>query len=530
MSRWLVGLVGLALSLPTALSAQIVGVHGLEDRYLRVLQVSGLADAPSWTLRPIAHRAVDRQGASHPWEAAYPRDDDAMAFGSVRVRRGAEVFASFNSGHPRGQNDGAIWQGGGLTSAAAASATVLWRGLSVRLAPTVVYNQNAAFDLAPGYSPALPFAYPWRRIDFPQRFGPDGFWTFDPGQSEVSVRGGGAALSFGTANLAWGPARRNPIVMSGNAPGFRHASLRTDGPIETPIGRIEAQWIWGDLDQSDWFDPIFINEDRFITGLLVTWSPEFLPGLHLGGTRVFQRLVPEEGLDASEYLLALQGLLKVGQVSNNQPGGGDERDQLLSLFARWVLPESGFEAYLEWARNDHAWDFQDLIQQPEHSRGYTLGLQKVTSLSKDRIWVLHTEFTQLEAPATFQVRPRGTYYEHSIVAPGYTHRGQIIGAGVGPGGNAQSIGFDLYAEWGGAGLLIARQVHDNDAYWEWAAENGATFDRHDVAFDFGGHGSWFLDDMHVSGALTYTREINRYFFGPRVNNWNFQLSARWLPS
>ncbi len=525
----LLWLACLLASLPVPVSGQSLGVNGLHNRYSRVLQVAGLVRAPSWTILPVVDYEMSSSDRAHPWASAFPTDGGRSRSGLALVADGAELFTSLNTRNPWGQNDGAVWQGKGLTTALSTSARLLWRGLSVRIAPTFIYNQNGAFDLAPGYSSSLPYAYPWRRMDYPQRFGPDSFWTVDPGQSMVSLRGWGAVVSFGTENLTWGPARRNPIVMSGNAPGFRHVSLATDGPRETPIGRIEAQWIWGGLDHSDWFDPAADGEHRFVTGWVVTLSPDILPGLHLGATRVFQRLVPEAGLPASEYFLALQGLLKVGQVDEDQPDGADERDQLLSLFARWVLPESGFEAYVEWARNDHAWNFQDLIQEPEHSRGYTVGLQKVTSRSDERIWVLHTELTQLEAPATFQVRPRGTYYEHGVVTQGYTHRGQILGAGVGPGGNAQSIGFDLYAEWGGGGVLVQRKVHDNDAYWEWAQVNGATFDRHNVSFDFGGHASWFLGEMHLSSSVTYTREINRYFFGPRVNNWNVRASARWNP-
>jgi hypothetical protein len=261
----------------------------------------------------------------------------------------------------------------------------------------------------------------------------------------------------------------------------------------------------------------------------MTYSPSFLEGLSVGGTRVFQAFAPEGGLDFSEYLLVFQGLFKSGQISEDQPDGTDQRDQMLSLFGRWVFPEAGLETYVEWARTDHAANLQDFVLEPEHSRGYTLGLQKVTSFEANRSFVLRGELTQLESAATFQLRPRPTYYVHSVVTQGYTHKGQLLGSWVGPGGNAQNLGFDWYDRWGRASFQFRRQVHDNDAFWVWAPANDASFDDHDVSLDFGVDGLVFLGDFQLGGGVTFTHEINRYFYGPRVNNWNLALSARWRP-
>ena len=135
----------------------------------------------------------------------------------------------------------------------------------------------------------------------------------------------------------------------------------------------------------------------------------------------------------------------------------------------------------------------------------------------------------LEAPPTFQVRPRGVYYEHSVVTQGYTHEGQILGASVGPGGSGQSIGVDLYAPWGMFGFDARRRVTDNDAYWVWAIENASAFEKHDVSLEIGGRAMVFAADFDLSGSLTATRELNRYFDGPNVWNLNVGLTAHWRP-
>jgi len=516
---------------PVGVSGQTLDVGDPLETYLRLLQISGHAETGSFTVRPLVFAADWRMGTStvHPWSGRLESvgAGDGVAFWTGTEAR-LRLFA--NTTFPWGRNDGAVWQGKGATTALDVGGAIGWRSLTVTLQPTLIYNQNSAFDLAAvevGDQPV--YAYPWRVIDYPQRFGPDPFWTVDPGQSEVAVDWRGARVAAGTRNLWWGPAIENPIIMSNNAPGFRHVSLATERPLDIGIGDLEGQWVWGALGQSDWFDPTVTQTDRFFTGIVITYSPAFLPGLSLGGTRVFQELVPDGGVPFEDHFLVLQGLRKERLVSSNAPDGTDERDQLLSLFGRWMMPESGFEVYAEWARNDHSGSLTDFVLEPEHSQAYTMGLQKVTALSPERMVVARLEFVHLEAPPTFQVRPRGVYYEHSVVTQGYTHEGQILGASVGPGGSGQSMGVDLYAPWGMVGFDARRRVTDNDAYWVWAIENASAFEKHDVSLEVGANALLFVHDFDLTGSLTATRELNRYFDGPNLWNLNLGLTAHWRP-
>ena len=252
-----------------------------------------------------------------------------------------------------------------------------------------------------------------------------------------------------------------------------------------------------------------------------------MKGLSLGLTRVFYVLRPAGGIELGDYFAVLQGVRKKALVSPQNPTGDDEHDQLLSLVGRWVLEESGFEVYWEWARNDHSWEIRDFLLEPEHSQAYTIGLQKAMATSQGRLIAIRAELTHLEADPTYQVRPKGTYYEHGSVTQGYTQKGQIIGAGIGPGGNSQHLGADLYAPWGRAGVYVERQVHDNDAYYAWAQANGAAYCCHNVSFNLGTQALVFLNDFDLGGGLVLTREFNRYFFGLDLWNVNLSLSARW---
>jgi len=294
-----------------------------------------------------------------------------------------------------------------------------------------------------------------------------------------------------------------------------------------PESGIEARWIWGRLQQSDWFDPSVTETRRFITGIVAAYSPSFMQGLSLGFTRLFYALAPPSGVPWSDYLAVFSGMRKKTFVTPENPTGDDESDQLLSLFGRWVLPASSFELYWEWARNDHSWDVRDFLLEPEHSQAYTLGLRKTLDLAGNRIGALTAELTHLESDPTFQVRGRGSYYAHHIVTQGYTQKGQVIGAAVGPGGDSQHLGFDMYSQSGRMGVYLERQVHDNDAYYAWAAANNRDFCCHDVSFHLGGHAFRFVGDFDLGAGFIITREYNRYFFGNDLWNLNLSATTRW---
>jgi len=505
--------------------AQSVPVGDVREDYLRLLQILGRAEVGSLSVRPLRDVAGALE-AEGPWSDRFgspPRSDGALVVAPTDIR--LRLF--HNTSFPVGQNDGAVWQGTGLTSALEAGVTASWRGLSVALRPTLIHTGNASFELGTVTVPGQPvYAYPWRMIDLPQRFGPDPFWTLDPGQSEVRVHGFGATAGVSTANLWWGPARRNGIIMSNNGPGFEHAFVGTDGPLDVGVGEIELQWVWGDLDQTDWLDPTLATTDRFLTGIVAAFSPSFLPGLSLGLTRVFYAWKPDGGVPFGDYFIVFQGVRKEYFVTPQNPTGNDEHDQMLSLFGRWVIPEGGFEVYWEWARNDHSWNFRDFILEPDHSQGYTLGLQKAIELS-GKILTIGGELTHLERSTTRELREVPSYYVHNVVAQGYTQRGQIIGAGVGPGGNAQHFGAELYAEWGRLGLFLQRDVRDNDSFYTWVAANNGTRWDHDISLHAGTDAVFFAGDWDWNVGLMLTRELNRYYYWRDLWNLNMTLSARW---
>lgn len=453
--------------------------------------------------------------------------------------------SAFLSGYPRDRDNGVLWAGRGLSTAASAGVSGAWGPFSAALHPVVAYQENRAFETLtrprPGFSP---YSHPWRPLDWPQRMGVDPFWTIHPGQSYVRADAFGVAAGASTSNMWWGPGVRNSIMLSDAAPGFPHLFVGTSRPTSVWIGRVEGRVVWGWLSESDHFDDDPGNDRTFLTGFVGAFEPGWIPGLYLGAARVLHMNIPEEGLGAGAYLSPFGLEVFADALIEDAGTWRDETNQQIALYARWALPESGFETYAEWARNDRSQNLDDFIQEPDHSQAYILGFQKV--FAGDRRWVrLQGELTHLERSITSTDRGLGPYYYHSEVIQGYTHRGQLLGAWIGPGSSSQFLGLDLFRPWGRIGGYLERVRFNTDAYYRYQPRWGALGPGgpinppenrlckcgdwvHDVELTAGVRGVAFWRGVEVAPELAYSYRLHRNFY-KEDRNWTLGLDLRWVP-
>lgn len=479
-----------------------VGSIGEEDRRLAQLTGGGAASVTSWMIRPLT-RSVAPADAGPRVILYYPQ---------TRTR--------FNSNIPYGIDDGAMWAGRGLSAALDVGVEARWRGVSVRLAPTLTWSQNREFALVPQLFPASnpsPFADQWwsARIDRPQRFGDDAFAHVAPGQSKVRVDWRGLALAAGTENMWWGPGIDNSILMTNNAEGFPHAFVGTSHPVDIWIGQLEGMYLVGRLYDSDyWRTGVQPNRNRRWLGALVfTLEPRGAPGLYVGGGRVFYEYIPPGGIGLRDLLDVLQPFTKAKVATPDNPSGNDSADQLLALFARWVFPQVGFEVYGEWGRNDHNVDFRDLVLQPDHASGFILGFQKAFQQTRRGFLALRGELTALGEGRTAELRPAPPWYAHHIVMQGYTQRGQILGAGIGPGSDMQRLEANWHAEGWTGGAFVERVRFDADGFYRFFAPLGlapSSFRRVDAILGAGVRGKYDFRRVRLTGSIFRGMERNRY--------------------
>lgn len=441
---------------------------------------------------------------------------------------GPEIQIVNNSSLPWSMNDGDLWAGRGTSLLLAGGFFSRIGPVQVVLAPQVTSEANKFFKRAiPGTEePLLPpdrseFTMSWYTngpysIDMPTRFGDSSITRVSLGQSSILVGLWNIQLGFGNENEWWGPGIGNALVLSNNAPGFPHYFVRTAKPFSTRFGDLDFRWLVGGLTESNYFDTTSTNNLRSLASFGATlrtgWDPDLTIGLarSVYSTATGWGQIPRRWFD----------ILVNTHHPNNRPfddaslyPGG--RDQVYSLFARWVFPESGFEAYGEWGRTEFPTNLRDLLIAPNHTQAYTLGFQwRRPGFTATDFWRLQGENTTVEQSATFRDRPTGIWYTSRKVIQGYTNRGQPLGAAVGPGSSGQNLALDYMRPDWLAGLKAGRIRYNEDI------RSQSTFFR----------GNWCRHDIYLYWGARASRQ-SRFGFaaldltlGNRLQPW-FQSSA-----
>lgn len=424
-----------------------------------------------------------------------------------------ELHTVWNSDLPYSLNEGALWAGRGLSTRLTVGGWLRFRGATLVLAPQIVHERNRDFQTfafpGPGaetrHALSSPFHFPPGSMDLPQRFGYEPRSFVDAGQSSLTVHRGSVAFGVATENLWWGPGIRNALLMSSHAPGIPHIFLGTARPVETRLGALEARWMVGRLTESGYFDFDPTNDHRSLSGLVLVLSPSFDRSLSVGFARTVY--APSGSIPLSAAFDAFRSVGRPSQV----PGDtliAPSPDQIFSLFARWAFPEAGFEAYGEWGRFEQPAGIRDLLEVPNHSRGYTVGLQyarPLTSLSAALRF--QVEVTNLEPSTSYRVRPFGEWYASRAVPQGYTHRGRVLGASIGPSGSSQWLATDIFGEAWTVGGFVGRIRWENQARFTYTPE----FRRSDLSLLTGLRGSRELGPLTIAAQYTRTARLNYLF-------------------
>lgn len=545
-----------AISIETR--AQSVPIGDPIETYIRLLQPDFNQDSTSsYHIRPAVHFMSQISGLrSHPWEthAFFDPPESSSVIFTPYV---PEFKLTNNSDFAFGQNDNALWQGKGYNVVYTLGGEIKFGPVEIAMRPAFGYSDNEDFDLAPSppffqYPEALSeYAEGLARIDSPQRFGEKKLRWFHPGQSHLRVHQAGVAVGISTANMWTGPAMLNPLTMSNNAPGFVHAFLETDGPYSTPYGNIEAKLFWGGLQESDYFDENESNNLRYINGLIFNYSPFFFPGFHVGFSRTFYEYYPEKGLAFENLTRVFQpfteerfaGEHEIQLVNEDRPRTvtGDDAVHMLTFFGRWVVPNHGFEAWFEWGKNENSFDKRNLLNDRVHTRSYVLGLLKRFELNPQHWITFNFEMTHLENLEDIKSNDYPVWYENLIVNQGFTHQGQVLGAGIGPGSNSQMIRLDYLNRWGKAGASVNRVAHHNDRLYRHFSHihrnqefrRGRIWQLFEVEFRYGFHALLFLPyNLEIQGDVYRSQFINIHnTFETNAYNTNVQVTLRYnLPS
>jgi hypothetical protein len=430
------------------------------------------------------------------------------------------LTVGYNTHHPFGWNDGSMIPAKGLQTLV--SGGILWKAgkFSLQLMPQLVYASNPHFETFPtehfdGY-----WATYYRllnNIDMPERFNTVTYKKILPGQSAIRYQLGAISVGISTENYWWGPGRYNALVLSNNAQGFLHFTANTTRPIHTRIGDFEGQIIAGQLqssgifpaDTNRYFNGVRLYKpkqeaNRYMTGLTINWQPKWVKGLYLGVAQASYQYASD--VSGIADMLPLAGIV----VSATQKAG--KKAALGSVFARYVLPKDHAEFYLEYGRNDRVPTPINLIADVNYPRAFVGGFRKLFPLKKKDTWLeLATEFTQMGLPTPELVLEGNSFYTHPYVRQGYTHNGQVLGAGIGPGSNSQTIDVSWVKGFNKVGLRIERLARNMD--FNYAAFIGTRdYTRHWIDISTELHADWQYQNILFSARTTLTRSLNYQWY------------------
>jgi len=516
-----------------------VGMSVLKEAYRREQLMGNVSASESFTALPLFPRQAFRVQNSYDPDSSLTKDSwtkfnglAQFAHSKGRIQLLPVIWQNqFNSQHPEGYNDGVMVPAKGYQTYLSAGVYAQYGPLSIQLWPEMLSVENKAFD---GFYQIYHKPSPPSGIDLPERFGDSAFQKTFWGQSSVRLTFGPVSFGLSNENLWWGPGIHNALIMTNNAPGFKHLTLNTVRPIKTRIGSFEGQLIAGRLDASG-YTPGLPDDWRYLNAITMSYQPKWVPGLFLGFARSFYMYHSDMGHHFYDYLPVFGAVEKV--AVGNAATDARRQDQLLSLFMRWVWVKAHAEIYAEFGREDHAWNTRDILLEGDYSAAYIVGMQKLFSfgLRKGEYIQVNAEITNLAStPSTLNRMapyssngniPIGYWYTHYQVTQGYTHDGQVLGAGIGPGSNLQWMKVSWVKGLKSLGIEFERYVHNNDYFISKIKD----IRRNWVNLGTGLVANWEYKNLLFNAQVKYIHEINyewHYRPAPIDNSYN----TYWNPS
>ena len=522
-----------------------VGMLVLEDAHRREQLLGHTDSLVSFTIRPLFTGSIEMDKGL---VADTVREDDsftkfstggAFANGTGIIQLlPATLNHQYNSRIPYGWNDGSMIQAAGDQTQLILGAYMKVGPVSLQLKPELISAENKDYEGLPTDHAdivwAKYYAAYFNVTDIPERFGEKAYTKLFWGQSSLRVNFDPVSVGVSSENLYWGPGMRGSLIMSNNAPGFKHITVNTTRPVQTSIGSFEAQMVVGKLENSDFLPPepnriyegrsLYIPKDddaRYLSGLVLTYNPKGFPGLFLGASRTSQVYDKNMGTKAGDFFPLLQFFQK------NDPS--EQREYLSSFFFRWLWKEEMAEIYGEYGHNAPV-KLKNFLLDPDVTASFLFGLRKLVPLNKRsrEFLQLGMEFIQLQQAT---VPTLGGWYTSSKIRQGYTNGGQLMGAGIGPGSNLQSLNISWVKGIKQVGFQFERYLHNNDLFYQ-VVEEVKDYRKHWVDMSYTLLARWDFKNLIASADFTMARTMNYHYvlfnrppeyFVPGWDFLNYQL-------
>jgi hypothetical protein len=417
----------------------------------------------------------------------------------------ASIELQNNSNLPYGYNDGSMFPAIGLQKRVSFGFLVKNDFLEINFQPEFVQANNNKPTLFKGNPKDGNY---WARyylintnyIDNYRQFGNNKINYNSLGQSRIGYRKNNHSIGFSNENIWWGPGVLNSLIFTNQAPGFKHLYYQTNKPILTKLGSVEYNVIAGRLNnilpnnQDDslmrtiWPGGILNKKsaNRLILSGILTLQPKPMPNLYIGLAFSSQNYM-DTSLFKSKY------------------------QHIQTFMFRYIIP------------NDHA-EFYGELGYTNSILGFVLGGKKLFKYNNNRYFELGVEVTQLgimDPRKIFVINnvygppQRNSWYTNTSVLQGYTNNAQLLGAGIGPGSNAQTVYFNYKYRNSKIGLQLERINHNNDFYYyAYLSKLGYSI-----------YSSYYVD---LNAGLKYELSLSKSIGILAYANYSKAMNYRWV--
>ena len=372
--------------------------------------------------------------------------------------------------------------------------------LQFRLAPELSYQQNAAYQLL-GQADAARDAFSSSfyaggfSADLPSRFGQGSVARLRPGESSLQWLGRAGALGVTTARPRWGPTVGEGLVLGASAPGVPR--LEALVARRTRSGVYRLRWFAGAVRESRYFDGDAGNDRRGLSGARAEFSRRGELVLDAG----LSRTVMDGRRRATLPSAAVLPFVSTRSDSIIEIVGAD-------LVARHA--KAGSTAWLEVVRQTPFEGVGAFLRMPTEGIAFRTGLSQRLAVQRSATWFATVEFLRLDQSAQRSDRVPNDLYTSAAVAHGWTHEGQPLGSGLGPGGQRQLARLErIGSVWRTAAFLERARWNDDALY----REAQPYLDRHDVTLQLGFAAARAVRGMLVTASLQTGGRYNYLFQG-----------------
>ena len=287
------------------------------------------------------------------------------------------------------------------------------------------------------------------------------------------------------------------------------------------MGSFNYELVWGLLKNGNWQptqptktfrgNKLFVpkpDTSRMFQGFNINYTPKWFKNLTVGVAQSF--------VQYTNQVAGIMQFIPIKNIVHRLPNDLPNKPIILTAFNfNYQVPAANARFYGEFGWNLNQTTLRNFILQPDKGIGSVLGFSKIFPTTKQHYWEFLAEMTNLQLQTRAEQFSSGappSWYLGADVVQGYTHNGQILGAGIGPGATSQTIELNWRSAKNRIGLSAERRLHNNDFY-VFSFTNSGDFRRWYVDFATTLKIDWTFGRWDLSPRLTYIQ----------TNNYNWSL-------